>query len=428
MVIILQSYENGMNNIWELYGVKENPFSTSPLLVRGGTIPLESFVGREEEVKRLKKIIGSIGGSRMLIYGDVGVGKTTFVNVVRATAIKNGFFTPFKEIAIQSEWDTDQFIINTLAAIYSTINLIKEKPIKDETFQQLENLFKIGREEIAFGGNIAGIGMNYDKKTKSPSKPSTFILQQFFQILISEIYSNTNKDIIIHYNNLELMPEKKIRKTFNNLRDFFQTPKVHFIFVGNLSVYSTLQGIPRFSSILSDTPINIQTLKFEEIKKILKIRFEKLNIDRLKYSIPYNEDCLNSLFELFGGNIRNILNSLSTAVLEVSGERPIILDRYTLADTLKSVLEKRYLSKLQPRAKEVLINAVKYDEITNKQLSKNTGIARPNISLYLSHLRDAGCIYLRRKNGKDKFWTVEPKIKWMLLKEGKENQNSISLY
>ena len=35
---------NDLQDIWELYGVKENPFSTSPILVIGGAIPISSFV------------------------------------------------------------------------------------------------------------------------------------------------------------------------------------------------------------------------------------------------------------------------------------------------------------------------------------------------------------------------------------------------
>ncbi|MBI4162545.1 MAG: hypothetical protein HY513_02585 [Candidatus Aenigmarchaeota archaeon] len=104
-----------LNNIWELYGVKQDPFTTSPILAKGGTLPIGCFVGRLENVNRLGRIIGSKGGSRTLVYGDIGVGKTTFVNVVRAHSIEKGFFTPFKEIAIQGEWTSDDFVLNTLA-------------------------------------------------------------------------------------------------------------------------------------------------------------------------------------------------------------------------------------------------------------------------------------------------------------------------
>ncbi|NOQ55355.1 MAG: hypothetical protein GQ477_00965 [Nanohaloarchaea archaeon] len=64
-----------LNNIWELYGVKENPFSTSPILVLGGSLPIDCFVGRTKNINRLGKLFASKGGSRTLVFGDVGVGK-----------------------------------------------------------------------------------------------------------------------------------------------------------------------------------------------------------------------------------------------------------------------------------------------------------------------------------------------------------------
>src|SRR3990170_585095 len=120
-----------IRDIWELYGVRSNPFSTAPIVVKGGIIPLECFIGRQEQTKQLGKILGSKGGSRCLVFGDIGVGKTSFVNVVRASAVMEGFFTPFKEIALQSDWTPDDFILNTFAGIFATLQLMKTKPVCD---------------------------------------------------------------------------------------------------------------------------------------------------------------------------------------------------------------------------------------------------------------------------------------------------------
>src|SRR3989344_3705472 len=256
----------GIKNIWELYGVNENPFSISPILVIGGIIPIESFVGRKEEIKRLSKIMGSKGGSRVFVYGDVGVGKTSFVNVIRHTAFISGFFTPFKEIAVQQDWTIDDFMMNTLSAIYSTLKILKEQPISDKTFSKLESLFEIGRTSTNIGVSVMGSGGSYGREQNPTEKLTTFNLEHFFQEIIQEVNTKTKKDTIIHYNNLELLPEKKIRYIFDNLRDFFQTRGVHFIFVGNLTVHSIIQSIPRFSSNLTDTPFHIETLTFEETK------------------------------------------------------------------------------------------------------------------------------------------------------------------
>lgn len=418
-----------VTNIWELYGVKENPFSTSPILVTGGNIPLDSFVGRTENVERLGKIFGSKGGSRTLVYGDVGVGKTTFVNVVRSFAMKKGFFTSFKEIAVQDEWDPMAFVLNTLSSIYSTLKLLKNCPVSKESLKKLETLLEIGVSDYNIGVSIAGIGGEVGHDRKTTSSLTTITVQSFFQSIISEIVKKTGNDVIIHYNNLELLPEQKFERLFNNLRDFFQTPNVHFVFVGDLTVHSNFQTIPRISSILTDTPLQIETFTLDEIKRILFKRFKALRIsDDLNYVIPYTDNALVSLFELWGGNIRNILNSLSTAILELTNEMPVTLDENLLAVTLRSVVEKRYLPNLTPRAKGVLLEMVKHTEITNKSLSEKMKIASSNVSKYIKDLQTAGCVYLRRKNSRDKFWSAEAKIKWMLLKHRDRSQKTLTSF
>lgn len=418
MIIIICMENNCLKDIWELYGVKENPFSTSPILVVGGAIPIDSFVGRSEHIRRLSKMIGSNGGSRTFVYGDIGIGKTSFVNVVRSSAFERGFFTHFKEITTQDRWGAEEFILNTLSAIYSTLKLLKHKPISDELYKKLESLFEIGMKSFSGGISFAGFGGNYNHQQKPTENLPSFSLHSFFSDIIEDINKNTNKEVIIHYNNLELISEKKIRQLFNNLRDFFQTKGVHFVFIGNLTAYSILQSVPRFSSILSDTPFHLEVLTYKEVKEVIKKRFESLRISE-DYNIiyPYTEDCLKILYNLMKGNIRDILNSLSTAVFHATDESPICLDRNKLAKTLKEILESRYLSNLTPRAKQVLDEIIKHDEITNKALSDKLKIPRSNISSYIRDLENEGCVYLRRKNGKDKFWKADPKIKWSLLEE-----------
>lgn len=405
------------NNPWELYGVKENPFSISPILVKGGAIPIDSFVGRSEHIKRLSKIIASKGGSRTFIYGDIGIGKTSFANVVRSSALEKGFFTHFKEITTQDKWSADDFVLNTLSAFYSTFKLLKEKPISDDNYKKLVSLFEIGRTNINVGVSISGFGGDYGI-TQNPTEVLTsFSLESFFGEVIGDINNHTKKEVIIHYNNLELITGKKIRYLFDTLRDFFETKGVHFIFIGNLTAYSILQSVPRFSSILSDTPFHINTLSYDEVKEVIKKRFEGLRISDLNIIYPYTDDCLDVLYRLMDGNIREILNSLSTAVLHATSETPIKLDKNKLAKTLNEVLEKRYLNRLTPKVREVLKEIVKHDEITNKSLSEKLKIERSNVSKYIKELENAGCVFLRRKTGKDKFWKADSKIRWSLLKE-----------
>jgi len=418
-----------IRDIWELYGVRSNPFSSAPILVKGGIIPLECFIGRHEQIKQLGKIFGSKGGSRTLVYGDVGVGKTSFVNVVRRYAIEEGYFTPFKEIAIQSDWNSDTLILNTLAGIFATLQVSKPGSICEETYSKLESIIDVGFSDTNLSLQFAGFGTSHGKDRKTTSHITSFSLTDFFVRICQEINERTGHDIIIHYNNIELLSEKNIKDLFENLRDFFQTEGVHFVFVGNLTVKAYFNNIPRFSSIMTDTPILIEVFTLEEVDELIKKRFEAMRIEDLGYVTPFTKDCLKILFGLWGGNIRHILNSLSTAIQEVTEEKPVILDENTLAITLKSVIDKRYSSKkIVPRAKDVLMEIIKREEITNKGLSDLMDLPRSNISQYLKDLDEAGYVYLRRKTGKDKFWSADPILKWSLLKEKKTIQKSIQSF
>lgn len=132
---------------------------------------------------------------------------------------------------------------------------------------------------------------------------------------------------------------------------------------------------------------------------------------------PYTDEALKTIYELMDGNIRDVLNSLSTAVFFITTESPVILDRNKLARVLNAILEKRFLNSLTPAMRKVLNEIVKHQEITNKLLSDKLKIPRSNISTYIKDLENAGCVYLRRKDGKDKWWKADPKIRWSLLKE-----------
>ncbi len=414
-------------DVWELYGLKSNPFDTNPILVRGGHVPIDSFVGRIDNTRTLNKIIGSNSSSRILVYGDVGVGKTSFVNVVRYNAYSNGYFTPFREIAVQKEWMCEDFIYNTLSAIYVTLKLLRDKPIDNELYKKLESFLEIGMNDKQIGVEVLSVGGSYGTQSKNPTKLTTITVMHFFNDIIQNIHNHTNRSIIIHYNNLELLPEKKITTLFDDLRDFFQTDNIHFIFVGNLTVQSTIMSMPRVSSILNDTLINIEPLSFQEVLDILSKRLAALKIkdETIDLIVPYTNNAVKELYTIFDGNIRDILNSLNSAILEISIDRPIVLDENKLTATLNVILNKSYFRNITERRKDVLMEVVKRKEVTNKTISDVLKIPAQNVSKYLKDLEERGCISVRRKDRKNKFWTANPKLKWALLRSNNQLQKTI---
>jgi hypothetical protein len=68
-------------NIWERYGFRGNPFDTRALSASAESIlPIaQAIVGRgmeSPESQRLTNFLRNPGGGRVIVEGDIGVGKT----------------------------------------------------------------------------------------------------------------------------------------------------------------------------------------------------------------------------------------------------------------------------------------------------------------------------------------------------------------
>ncbi len=410
-------------NIWELYGLKSNPFFTEPLLVFGGNVDLKiGFVGREEELRRLQNVIYGAGGTRVLVSGDVGVGKTTFVNYIRAIASQNGFFTTLKEIAVQPDWNGVDFILNTLSSIYHTIKIrndLKQSIISTENFNKLQLLVDIvEKKDKEYGISILGIGGNYGSNTNL-SIPSTNIhsLQTFFEEIVNEIKRSGYKELIFHYNNLDILETSQLQKLFNSIRDFIQTKEVNFIFIGDLTVPTAINQIKRVSSIMTETPIILGGLSIKEVKQLLEKRIKLLEIPNLTSIKPYDDEVISKLYNLYDGNLRFILNSLSTVFCELVKDNPIIITNKELVNVLSETGKKRWLDKLTDNEKEALFLILKKEEITNKKLAIILKKKKQNISKTTNKLLELSAIKIKRIDGKEKFFSVVHSIKWFLLEK-----------
>ncbi|MBI5398693.1 AAA family ATPase [Candidatus Woesearchaeota archaeon] len=418
--------EKSLSNIWEIYGLISDPFYVGPILVFGGNLPRSTFIGRNKEKKRLLAILRSRGGSRILVSGEPGVGKTSFVNVVRSEALDAGFFTPMKEIGVQPEWEANDFILNTLFAIYNTlVRQSKEEVLSKNLFLELQKLVtSVNISSYSGSISVAGYGVGGSKNdVPNVQQITTSYLLDIFERIILDLTSKESfSEVIIHYNNLENFKSDELALLFKRIRDFILTEKVHFIFVGDLTVPPIIQSVPRAQSIFSDTPIILESLSFEETLQILEKRVETLKIPGLTHVTPYTVDAVKLLYDLYNGNIRYILNSLSTAIRELSTERPIILDNEIISNILSKVAEDRWLSKLSHWEKEILGSMLNKKEMSNKELSQKLHKKPQNISKALKKLQEISSIYLNRTEGTSKLYAVHPSVKWFLLSNKTKNK------
>lgn len=410
-------------SIWEIYGLQTDPFSTSPILVRGGLISPKSFMGRIQESKRLEKLFRSSGGSRSIVCGVRGVGKTTLVNMARLKALLNGYFTPHQEIKIDADWDTNEFIINTIAAIYSSlliINSSNKAREMEEVINELKPVFdsyETRDKSYSVSTPLLGGGIGNTTTINRPEINTTWLYQTFEKLVEALRNKLGFRELILHYNNLDNFDEEeeKLKKLFNRIRDFIQTPYVHFVFVGSATTSSIIHSIPRVSNIITDTPIQVDSLSLQDVKKIIDYRIANCAIKDMKFINPVTPECVELLYNLHNGNLRAILNSFSTAVRHATEEKPIILTEEILSKILSEVAKERFANKITPTMQLVLKEMLKQKESTNNSLATKLKKQPQNISKYFSALKENQCVSLVRTDGREKFYSVAEWIKWLLL-------------
>ena len=437
--MLIDNTINEQLSVWSAYGLKSNPFSTEALPAFGGDITIANFFGRDKESNEVQNIIYNNSQSRILITGDIGIGKTTFVNHIRAVAFEKSYFTIIAEIGIDHSWEAEDFMRITLSSIYTSINRIKgiKQKFDKEFIERLGVLFGMNRgHSVGLSGSISlpigGVNIGGDK-SRDYGMPhlDSFIMRDLLREIVENLTKVGYKGLVIHYNNLEFLNErenKNLIKLFNGIRDFLQIEKTHFIFVGDYAVSDILQRVPRVDGIFFP-PIHLKPFNLEEVCSLIDKRVELLQISKeINILKPYSKESIDTLYKLFSGNIRAIFKSLATAIIALStNNRPIVLYPNNMGLALKEFAEDKYVSKLNQSEINVLIQIMKKGETTNKLISESLKQLPQNVSNAITELRKYGCIRLSRIEGRARYYVPAPEMRWLFFNVEPRAKNQKSL-
>ena len=404
--------------IFPKYGLKSNPYFIEALLVEGGTIPIETLVGREKEKQELHRLISLGGGQRIMVVGEAGVGKTSLVNYIRAKAKKASYFSPNNEIGIMDNWKVNDVIINTLQAVYLELKNQDIKITDPKLLLALEDLFELSR-----------IVQDMDVDTEALMIINTQSLMEIFRKIVNELTNRGYRAIIIHYNNLDNIDDKEyLIRLLNNLRDFFNNTHSIFIFIGDETLPSVINVKSRLRQIFT-TPIKVPILDYEEVKNVIDIRLNELRLSEANTVIrPHSEDSLKLLYDLYQGNIRDILNSLSSSVNE---KNVVTLSAVMTKQVLKEKATSLFIEKMSPTELKVLLYVLEKGSVNNKEIAENLKKLPQNISSYIYKLRDElKAIKVDKVEGTKIYYKPTTEAIWLKLKiteqeliREKNNQN-----
>ncbi|MBI5072808.1 AAA family ATPase [Candidatus Woesearchaeota archaeon] len=394
------------NIIWRNYGLSDNPYFHYPLTMQETNIPLQAFVGREKERGELKRIIELGGDVRYMVVGEPGIGKTSLINYVKSEASKYRFFTPKNEMEISRIMSGNEFIILTISSIYTEIKNQK-LPLTKELSEKLDALY-----ELTQYGDMSNDIANLTQLNRQK-------LVDLYKKLIEEIINSGFQSIIIHYDNLdEIKDFDELADMLGDVRDFLMQKKIIFLFVGDRFLPQSLLTKKRVRDIFLSPSLELEALSFNDIMQLLDKRINYFKIKDMNTIIPHTKEAVKILFEIHEGNIRDILNGLSTCISSLPRTNtPIQITDEILKDVLYKKIEDKIISRLTKKEKDILLLIAKHKFITPTEIASKVGVKIQNVSSkYLTNLKLAEAVRERGKEGRNIFYEITPPIKWWKLK------------
>jgi hypothetical protein len=417
-------------NLWERYGFTDNPFDTKALSLNKAA-PLsvqDAYVerGNSSSASRvLMNFLRNPGGGRIVVEGEPGVGKTTFVNYHRQlweSSKDHRLLSPLTEISVREGWGERDFLLSLLSSLSARLRLeMGEKAFeKDKILRKITAITGVHVEKgHGFSGSISiiGTGGGFGRSTNSSVKVGELTndqLQELLTGLLTLVQKRGYAGVVFHLDNLELLVRRgteKLREFFENVRDVLQEPGAYFIFVGYEGMFQqVISPLPRVRSIFFDTPVHLDPLSHKAVKEVMEKRYHLLSPPGTQWIAPVEYEVVFYLYEAFSGKIRYVMNAITSLIshLPDSYARPLGLEEAKAG--LREFVSGELHRMLRGMELEVFLEATRQGRFTNSSLATAMGKSKQQIQKYLPNWIEQSLAAHTEKEGRNQFYAVDPRF------------------
>jgi DNA-binding transcriptional ArsR family regulator len=411
-----------IQDLWKKYGFQANPFDTSPLsLADKSLLPIaEAIVGRDfetQESRTLRNVLRNPGGARVVVEGNVGVGKTTFVNYHRYLwehYSQSPLLTPQEEIAVTEEWRLPHLLMNILASLISKLVIVKgeENICQVPVFKEILALCRVlFQTSLGVEGSLFGFGAGFSRSSQvNIPVISEIQLLRYFKDMVKAIKQIGYAGVFLHLDNLEILNRQDISRTrsfFDDIRDTLQVPDVYFVFVGNGGFFrDIITPLPRVRSIFFGRPVTIPALTKEQVIAATQKRYHLLALRKGQFIKPVEDSLIEYLYDVYAGNLRYIMDAMNMLVPEICDQYVQTIPSENARICLSRLIAEQIQAALTFGECEIFHFCLRAVSFTNKSLSQQFGITTSNIARVMNRLRELNLIYLERKEGKKLYYRV----------------------
>lgn len=311
-----------MRNEFDCYtgwGFKENPFQPSPLHpdLRGERL----LIGRDTELRQVKTRLHK-NGKISCIEGDVGIGKTSLVNIAAFQCLKAYINNEAGQLLIpctnafqiSSKEDVDQFCTKVFVQVAQT--LINEAvKIKDVTFA-IDNKASVNSwlNSPLISNVQVGLKAFVEVSRGTLVNTSAGFSSSGFERLVRdwllEIFpAHGLGGVVCVIDNLELLETgPKARKILEALRDrLFNAEGLRWVFCGANGIVSSVVASPRLSGYLTRPVLQVESISPDKVSEVLEKRVQEFSFDPSKASLPITSEKLQELYWIINFNLRDLL-------------------------------------------------------------------------------------------------------------------------
>ena len=396
------------STMWEPFGLVGNPFFQRDLRAGDPAYPIDLFVGRKKERERIKRRLGTDSTTRSIVEGDPGVGKTSFVNRLKADLAEDGFVTYDQPVRIDSRSTRSAFIadvLRTLLRMRLGVGLTNDKAIWTRTARMLE-----GAEVIGGSVSAMGFGAGISRAFVAPQAPPDSLYEHLGAAL-EEMTAELGRPVVIHVNNLEALSLEDADAASTlilDLRDYLLLEGAHWIFVGSTGIEASV--FRRHTQVGGIFPqsLKLMPLPAAELKQLLIRRYEHLALTGHTLTPPIEPDEAARLYALYQGDLRNFLRLLTEAaevLLGVPGIRPMTeleVRRFAALEYQEKLRDRLGQDDFEQLQRIVAAHGA--DEVRVADAVKATRLSQPTVSRLFQRLEAKNAIGPTRAVGKNRYY------------------------
>ncbi len=339
---------------------------------------MDLFVGRANEFEKAIEVI--FYGENLLIIGDRGSGKTSFLNYLKYFVSRKDLLWKYRTetkkilpIFIDFFEHGEQFTREVF--LQSLIKGIFRELSKNE---QLKNTLSVSEKWI---------------KEKTDFIETLDMLQNLSMRIYDEGYH-----LIYFYDNLDKINGRDIWTSLRGIRDALWVMQFSLVFslASNQFKYIYKPPLDRFFPYI----IRLGPLSRRDIKKFID--------KRLGPNFHITNDVLDLIIERTQGNPLSILLIIRSAYESLGPEKEGKKISFTISDldsNYKFNLSK-YMSQLSSSHKNVMQYLMKYDGVSasDKEFIKEIGLGRSRLTQILKELLERGLLSSKKKGRKKRYF------------------------